>query len=130
LSSPHREALNQRNKKSKGKEVKKNYPEKNSPPKKYVTGDFFFETYSIFFSRVFELPLPRNAQKRTKKKGEKKEGTYVLFFLFFASCADVRRFLGGFFLSPLVTPPPPPFFLEPSSWYIYVMGLVILNTRH
>jgi hypothetical protein len=37
--------------------------------KKGLGSDLFF---SIFFYRVFELPLPRNAQKRDKKKIEKK----------------------------------------------------------
>jgi hypothetical protein len=52
-----------------------------------------------FFSRVFELPLPRNAQKRTKKKKIKKKKVRTYFFL--QAGADVRRFLGVFFLSPL-----------------------------
>jgi hypothetical protein len=57
----------------------------------------FFETYSIFFaSRVFELPLPRNAQKRTKKKKRK-----VRTYFFLRAGADVRRFLVLFFRPPL-----------------------------
>jgi hypothetical protein len=46
------------------------------------------------FSRVFELPLPKNAQKRTKKK---KVRTYFVL----RAGADVRRFLVLFFLPPL-----------------------------
>jgi hypothetical protein len=85
LSSPHREALNQRNKKkSKGK--------KSPPPKKYFPGDFFLKR-TQFFSRVFELPLPRNAQKRTKKK--KKEGRYVRTF--FCELAQMYVVFSGFF---------------------------------
>jgi hypothetical protein len=92
LSSPHREALNQRNnKKSKEKEVKQIPPEKKFP------GDFFGNVL-IFFSRVFELPLPRNAQKRTKKIFKKKK---VRTYFFLRAGADVRRFLVLFFLPPL-----------------------------
>ena len=39
-------------------------------PKKYQGWSDFF---SRFFYRVFELPSPRNAQKRAKKKSEKKK---------------------------------------------------------
>jgi hypothetical protein len=42
--------------------------------------------------------LPRNAQKRTKKKKKKKK---VRTYFFLRAGADVRRFLGVFFLSPL-----------------------------
>jgi hypothetical protein len=72
----------------------KNPPAKKYFPEKYFPGDFFLNR-THFFSRVFELPLPRNAQKRTKKK---EEGTYVLFL---RAGADVRRFLVLFFLPPL-----------------------------
>jgi hypothetical protein len=95
LSSPHREALNQRNKKI----IRKKIP----PPKKYFPGDFFLKRTQIF-SRVCELPLPRNAQKRTKKKKKKKKKVRTYFFL--RAGADVRRFLGFLFLSPLGSPYP------------------------
>jgi hypothetical protein len=55
---PYREALNQRN--NKNRQLRK----KKIPP--YFPGDFFGKRTQIC-SRVFELPLPRNAQKRTKK---------------------------------------------------------------
>jgi hypothetical protein len=83
LSSPYREALNQRNKKVERKKIKK------------LPRNFFLETYSVVF-RVFELPLPRNAQKRTSKKRKKEEGTYVRTF--FCELAQVvRRFPVLFF---------------------------------
>ena len=92
LSFPYQEVLNQRNKKSRGKGVTKNHPEKKSPPKKY----FFKRTQVV--SRVFELPLPRNAQKRTKKKLKKKK---VRAYFFLRAGADARRFLVLFFRPPL-----------------------------
>jgi hypothetical protein len=47
-----------------------------------------------FFSRVFELPLPRNAQK-----------SKVRTYFFLRAGADVRRFLVLFFLPPLACQP-------------------------
>jgi hypothetical protein len=86
LGFPYREALNQRNKK-----VERNRSQNNPPPKKYVPGEIFRNALS-FVSRVFELPLARNAQKRTNKKQTKK-GTsfcelaqmYVVFPVFFSA---------------------------------------------
>jgi hypothetical protein len=81
LSSPHREALNQRNKKVQIKKVQKSPRTPPPPPrKKYFPGEFF-----------------GNAQKRTKKKKEE-EGAYLLFL---RAGADVRQFPVLFFLPPL-----------------------------
>jgi hypothetical protein len=51
-----------------------------------------------FPPRVFELPLARNAQKRTKKKRKKKRSVRTFFF---RAGADVRHFPVLFFLPPL-----------------------------
>jgi hypothetical protein len=75
-------------------------PGKKIPPKKYL------ETYSISF-RVFEIPLLRNAQKRTKTKLLKK-GTYHGYVdTFFCKLAEVRRFFFLVFL-PSFEPPAAP----------------------
>jgi hypothetical protein len=89
LSSPHREALNQRNKQIERKKIKKITRKKIPTPKKYFPGDFFLKR-TQFFSRVFELPLPRNAQKRTKKKKN-----YVRTF--FCELAQMYVVFSGFF---------------------------------
>jgi hypothetical protein len=95
LSSPHREALNQRNKKIERKRGLKTHPEKKSPAEKIFPRCFFLKR-TQFFSRVFELPLPRNAQKRTKTKkyvrtffGELAQ-MYVVFSFYF-SCRPLSR---------------------------------------
>jgi hypothetical protein len=57
-----------------------------------------------YFNGVFELPLPRNAQKRTKKKVKKKSSDGGWVGLRFSKCAGgVRRFV---FWRPLAPPPP------------------------
>jgi hypothetical protein len=99
LSSPHREALNQRNNENRKENKLKKFTQKKNPPKKYFPGDFFFETYSIFFS-CFRTPLAEKRPKTHFKK--KKKSTYVLFL---RAGADVRRFLVLFFLSPLADRP-------------------------
>jgi hypothetical protein len=81
LSSPHREALNQRNKKIERKRSKKNPPGKKIPPRKNISPAIFFETHSKNVSRVFELPCretPKNAHK--KKKTQKKRRYVRTFF--------------------------------------------------
>jgi hypothetical protein len=75
LSSPYREALNQRNKKIERKKADE-FPEKYSP--------VFFWKRTQFVSRVSEFPLSRNAQKNTHTHTQNR--TYVLFF------ASWRRF--------------------------------------
>ena len=65
---------------------------KNHPPKKIFPRCFFL-TRTQFFSRVFELPLPRNAQKRTKNFLKNKEGTYVLFLASWRRCTSFSRFI-------------------------------------
>jgi hypothetical protein len=89
LSSPYREALNQRNKKSR---KKKKY--KNLPGKKYIYPTISFETRSFVFS-CFRTPLPRNAQNAPLFF---KLRTYVLFFASWRRCTSV---FGEFFLPPL-----------------------------
>jgi hypothetical protein len=86
----------------KEKGVKKKSILKNKSPRtKYFPGEIFGT--ALIFSRVFELPLPRNAQKRTKKRKKKKEGTCVLFL---RAGADVRRFYRVFFpAAPCAAPP-------------------------
>jgi hypothetical protein len=49
----------------KKKELTKFTKKQISAPKKYFPGVFFLKR-TQFFSRVFELPLPRNAQKTLK----------------------------------------------------------------
>jgi hypothetical protein len=98
LSFPCREALNQRNKKVERKKNHRKPPESKipppPPPKKYFPGEFFGNVL-IFFPRVFELPLPRNAQKRTKKK------KYVRTYFLLRAGADVRRYPIFFSAAPL-----------------------------
>jgi hypothetical protein len=57
--------------------------------------------YSILncFPRVFGLPLPRNAQKRTEKKKKREK---VRTYLFLRAGADVRRFPVLFLSAPLL----------------------------
>jgi hypothetical protein len=56
--------LHQRNEKIRGKKMKQIHPETNVPPRKNISPVIFLETDSKK-SRVFGVPLPRNAQKRT-----------------------------------------------------------------
>jgi hypothetical protein len=57
--SPYREALNQRNEKSRKKKNFKTKSGKNIPPRKKIPRCFFGN--KIKNVRVFEVPLPRNA---------------------------------------------------------------------
>jgi hypothetical protein len=78
LSSPHREALNQRNNKNRKEKNKKKITQQKIHPRKNISPAIFFETHSFFFS-CFRTPLAEKRPKtHLKKKGEKK-GTYVLF---------------------------------------------------
>jgi hypothetical protein len=95
-SPPHREALNQRNPKKRKKKSKRNPPKKNIPPRKNISppGGYFGNALNKI-PRVFELPLPRNAQTRTEKK------KYVRTYFVLRAGADVRRFSVLFFCRPL-----------------------------
>jgi hypothetical protein len=93
------------------KTKKKKHPEK-IPPEKYFPGDFFLKR-THFFSRVFELPLPRNAQKRTKKKKKKKVRTY--FFCELAQMYVVFSFY---------------FFGRPLALGIETLRVYTINTTH
>jgi hypothetical protein len=65
------------------------------PPEKYSRSDFFGNG-TQFVSRVFERPLPRNAQKHTQK-------IKARTFFFLRAGADARRFPVLFVLPPLET---------------------------
>jgi hypothetical protein len=67
LGFPYREALNQRSNKVERKKGQK-FSRKKIPPKKYFPGEFLGNVLNCFplvFELRFELPLPRNAEKRT-----------------------------------------------------------------
>jgi hypothetical protein len=84
--------MHQKNRKE--KKLKKVTQKKNSPPKnisqKNISPVICFEAYSICLL-VFSIPLPRNAQKRTKKKKKRYVRTlfcelaqmYVVFSFYF-----------------------------------------------
>jgi hypothetical protein len=65
---------------------------------KYRGWSFFFVR---FFYRVFELPSPRNAQKRDKKNREKMGFGFLSIFLqkLFDTISFVKRFLLCFWTS-------------------------------
>ena len=88
-------------KKSKGKEVKKKSPGKNSPPRKNISPAIFFVTYSKTNSHVSELPCretPKNALKQTRRK---KEGTYVLFLASWRRCTSFSRVFFSVAVAPI-----------------------------
>jgi hypothetical protein len=59
---------------------------------------FFFWKRTKKFSRVFELPLPRNAEKRTKKKEKKREKKVrIRIRTFFCELAQMHVVFPGFF---------------------------------
>jgi hypothetical protein len=71
LSSPYREALNRRNKKNRKRKKLKNPPRKNIPPPPKNISPWILLKRTR--KQIFELPLPRNAQKRTNKIIKKKK---------------------------------------------------------
>jgi hypothetical protein len=89
LSSPYREALNQRNNRKIDRKKSKINPPGKITLRKNISPAIYFGTY-LFFPRVFELPLSRNAQKRTKTNNKKRR--YVRTF-FCELAQTVPRFI-------------------------------------